>query len=555
MESGENDLKQGGFPTRYLVAIVGAVGLLPIVGSRKVFALVMTHMTSSENSSFSEELLLTHCTVFNTSRDKHVEMAGDTMFLLHSAYYAGLPLLTIVGTVLSTRVSPKLVIASVVMTSGLITLCLPLVITSSTPLLFTLRLLQGALDNIQQSCNTGVLSAWSTDADKSRLFSIYFTGAYSAPAVAALMTAATMCYVNWNATLYIYGALGMVWSVVWAGMIYNTPEAHPSLSKAQLDFHRKHGADVQLSSAKVQRSIPWRHIVTSSSVWSVFTGFFVHSYVYAMLVVQQPQYFLDSFNINIADIGLLTTLPHVGLSIMCVLGGVLSDRLLKSGLPLTFTRKLLFTTGKLTEGLCLIGLFFTSDWRAAVSLITVGVTVGGLAESGYHPLPADLAPQFAGVIAGFVSMGAIGSFVSTLTASFVSGKSKAIGDWQKLFLVSGVLDILAVVMFDVMANADLQPWASGSSDPPRSESERLLPDSDPSISKTSADRLLPECSDRNAENSVCFPGLLYSECILSDNVDTMRLIESEEFAEGHGDVVGYGTCTPSKGMLVKEKDK
>ncbi|XP_070189010.1 vesicular glutamate transporter 2.1-like, partial [Littorina saxatilis] len=199
-----------------------------------------------------------------------------------------------------------------------------------------------------------------------------------------------------------------------------------------------------------------------------------------MLVAQQPQYFFDSFGINISDIGMLTTIPHIGLSISCIFGGVISDRLLKFGLSVTFTRKLLFSIGKLTEGMCLIGLFFTHDWRVAITLITVGVTIGGLAEAGYHPLPADLAPQFAGVIAGFVSMGAIGAFFSTLIASFMSGKSKTIGDWQKMFLVSGLVDIMAVVLFDVMANADLQPWASGSYNPleKAASTDNLIPDSD-----------------------------------------------------------------------------
>ena len=39
-------------------------------------------------------------------------------------------------------------------------------------------------------------------------------------------------------------------------------------------------------------------------------------------------------------------------------------------------------TGKLTEGLCLLGLSLATDWRTAVILITVGVTIGGLAEAG-----------------------------------------------------------------------------------------------------------------------------------------------------------------------------
>ena len=50
--------------------------------------------------------------------------------------------------------------------------------------------------------------------------------------------------------------------------------------------------------------IPWRHIAMTPSVWCYISVSFVQAFVYAILVVGQPQYFYDSFNINISDVSI-----------------------------------------------------------------------------------------------------------------------------------------------------------------------------------------------------------------------------------------------------------
>ena len=69
MDEADTDDKME-FPTRYLVALIGALGFLPTVGARKCFALVMTHVTSSENDIPSEELLFTNVSASLTEKKK-----------------------------------------------------------------------------------------------------------------------------------------------------------------------------------------------------------------------------------------------------------------------------------------------------------------------------------------------------------------------------------------------------------------------------------------------------------------------------------------------------
>ncbi|KAK7493651.1 hypothetical protein BaRGS_00015163 [Batillaria attramentaria] len=482
-------------PHRYMLAVLGAIGLLPVVGGRKCFAMVLTHTTSRNTQHQASDLFFSDCHEVNVSNSTPVQMSGDTMFLLHATYFAGSPFLQLPGAIIAARLSPTRVIGCSVLITSVISLMVPLVLQTNTTLLFLLRFMQGAAEGLQQPASVGLLSVWCTDKDRTRLFGIYFTGeapfllwhlnlhtsinnviggefttctgAYFAPVLASVVTGFTLCYVTWACSLYIYGGFGVLWSVVWLCTIYDTPDLHPSLTTEERFLHQQHGPQ-RTTRRKTLGSIPWKSLVTSGPVWAVFVGNFCRTFIYSMLVVEQPQFYKDAFNLNAADvsglvlinsntsklIGLVTTLPHVGLSASCAVGGMVSDRLLAWGMSTTTTRKLLYSTGNGVEGLCLLALYLAIDWRAAITLISLGVTIGG-----YGPLPADMAPEFAGVVAGLCALGTIGAIVNAVLASVMTGMSRSLSDWQTLFLISGLVQLTGVFIFNVIAKAERQPWA------------------------------------------------------------------------------------------------
>ena len=50
------------------------------------------------------------------------------------------------------------------------------------------------------------------------------------------------------------------------------------------------------------RAIPWRPLLKAPSVWAMFVAAFARNLIFSAMVVEQPQYFLDSFNMNTADV-------------------------------------------------------------------------------------------------------------------------------------------------------------------------------------------------------------------------------------------------------------
>ncbi|XP_070210035.1 vesicular glutamate transporter 1-like [Littorina saxatilis] len=440
---------------------MGCAGLLLTVGTRALFALVLTHVTAGNVTVADNDVIFSDCTVFNSSFDRIIEIDGAKMFLLHTTYFVGYFTMTLPSSVICTWVSPIRLTSGLMMANSVITLLLPTVIVFNVPFLFFLRFIQGVAEAGQQPIIIGLISAWSTKHDKAFLSSIFITGVYTAPALSFVLTSTCLCYVSWNSIFYIYGSLGLVWSAVWLSQFYDIPQQHPRLPADQRLYHSTHGDAVRNSSVAVLKGIPWRPILKSPTVWSIFLGSLGRNLIFSAMVVEQPQYFLDAFNMNTADIGLLATVPHIGLSVTCLLGGIISDRLLRCGVPITWTRKLAFTTGTLIEGLCLVGLFFTREWTTAFLLLSLGVSIGGVATAGYIPLAVDIAPQYAGVITGLSQLGSAGAIISTVLASTMTGTAKTIESWQRLFLIAGCIHLAIMIVFDVFADARRQPWAKG----------------------------------------------------------------------------------------------
>ena len=43
-------------------------------------------------------------------------------------------------------------------------------------------------------------------------------------------------YVNWESVFYVFGAIGVVWFLVWALLVHDGPDTHPSISQEEKEF-------------------------------------------------------------------------------------------------------------------------------------------------------------------------------------------------------------------------------------------------------------------------------------------------------------------------------
>lgn len=446
------------FLRRVYVVFLGFLGLLISIGFRSVFSMIMVHVVKSNQGE--KEGLFGKCNVNGTSRDLSVTYSvSDTQFF-QSAYFFGSFLMQLPGGYLATRFSPRRVCGLSILISSVLMIVLPFpiqYIQNPAPV-FIIRFLQGLVEGWSVPAMNGVISAWAPKSEKSRMVTFVYAGAYLSPALAMVLTGVSACWVSWNASLFLYGGLGVIWSFAWVCTIYDTPTLHPGLHRSETDVFSKEGANVSKGSQSVAQRIPWSKILRSLPVWAIILGSFCRNWIFSMMITQVPQYFKDAFKIDIATIGFTAALPEVLMTIVTISGGVFIDKLIKHNLLSTsHGRKLAQCTGFGIEALCLIGLRFVGTSDIALVLLSVGVGFSGLAISGYQVNPLDLAPQYVSILTGLSRLGTLGAILSTVVAGKL--RQNNLQSWQNLFTIAGSIHLAGVLFYGIFASGERQPWA------------------------------------------------------------------------------------------------
>lgn len=446
------------FLRRVYVVFLGFLGLLISIGFRSVFSMIMVHVVKSEKGE--KEGLFGKCNVNGTSRDLSVTYSvSDTQFF-QSAYFFGSFLMQLPGGYLATRFSPRRVCGLSILISSVLMIVLPFpiqYIQNPAPV-FIIRFLQGLVEGWSVPAMNGVISAWAPKSEKSRMVTFVYAGAYLSPALAMVLTGVSACWVSWDASLFLYGGLGVIWSFAWVCTIYDTPTLHPGLHRSETDVFSKEGANVSKGSQSVAQRIPWSKILRSLPVWAIILGSFCRNWIFSMMITQVPQYFKDAFKIDIATIGFTAALPEVLMTIVTISGGVFIDKLIKHNLLSTsHGRKLAQCTGFGIEALCLIGLQFVGTNDIALVLLSVGVGFSGLAISGYQVNPLDLAPQYVSILTGLSRLGTLGAILSTFVAGTLHQNN--LQSWQNLFTIAGSIHLAGVFFYGIFASGERQPWA------------------------------------------------------------------------------------------------
>lgn len=144
-------------------------------------------------------------------------------------------------------------------------------------------------------------------------------------------------------------------------------------------------------------------------VWAIIVANFARSWTFYLLLITQPKYFKEVFNMSIAEGTTLAALPHLIMTIIVPLGGQLADYLRRNKiLSTTAVRKIFNCGGFGGEALFLIVVGMTRDKLTAVVALVIAVGCSGFAISGFNVNHLDIAPRYASILMG-ISNG-VGTF-------------------------------------------------------------------------------------------------------------------------------------------------
>jgi len=299
------------------------------------------------------------------------------------------------------------------------------------------------------------VDAASIFAERSQIVGFVWAGAYlgttcAFPTAGALIESGA----GWQSVFYLAGGAGAIWVVLWWLVVSDRPETDRYITASE----RRYITSSLPPSLDPSTPVPWRTILSQSSVWGVVAGHTAHNWLFYTLLTYLPSYLKSELGFDIKTSGVVSVLPYLG----CFLGssgsGQLADRLIKShGWSVVWTRRTFQVLFEVSAGVVLVLAGYTSDVVVAVVCVTASVTfVGAGSAGGYAPNILDLAPFHGGILMGISNTIATlpGIISPVLTGYIVQSKTRSArsaDEWREVFWLGLGVALVGNIIFAVLA--------------------------------------------------------------------------------------------------------
>jgi len=254
-----------------------------------------------------------------------------------------------------------------------------------------------------------------------------------------LLVVAAFHFMSWRFAFTFFGALGVVWAVLFFRWFRDSPRDHPHVNAAERELLT--GNEVNLAS---HARVPWRRLVGSPAVWLLWGQYFFMSYAWYFYITWLPTYLQEGRGVSAKYAALLAGMPLFFGGIGCMVAGFLTGWLVRRGLSMTFVRRLLGTVGCAgASGLLLWSVYIQNP---VLAMLAMGMSsfCNDLMMPGSWGACMDVGGRFAGTLSG--SMNMMGNF-GGMAGPWVMGHilQGTGGNWEITFWLSSAACFLGAL--------------------------------------------------------------------------------------------------------------
>lgn len=315
--------------------------------------------------------------------------------------------------------------------------------------LFILRFMVGFAEAPSFPGNARIVAAWFPTAERGTASAIFNSAQYFATALFAPIMGWIVYTLGWEHVFVVMGVLGIVFSGIWMKTIYN-PKEHPTINKAELDHIEQNGGLVDMDQSRKSDGPRWdyiRQMLTNRMLLGVYLGQYCINAITYFFLTWFPVYLVQERGMTILKAGIIASLPAICGFLGGVLGGIISDYLLRRGHSLTFARKLPIVCGLTLSASMVLCNYVDAEWMV-VGFMTLAFFGKGLGSLGWAVV-ADTSPkQIAGLSGGlFNTFGNLASITTPIVIGYLISTTGSF-EWALVFV--GANGLLAVFSYLVI---------------------------------------------------------------------------------------------------------
>ena len=352
---------------------------------------------------------------------------------------------------LASRFGPRLVITLGVVWWGVataLTTLIPPGIPQAVMLLIGIRFALGAGEAVIYPAANQFVARWVPVQERGFINGLIFAGVGAGSGLTPPLLAWFILHHGWRSAFWFSAVIGVIAGGVWWWAARDNPEEDPKVSPSELAIIRQGiVADAGVKAGQAGGSAPvaisWRAILSRRDLPALIISYFGFGYTAWIFFSWFFLYMAQVRGFNLKASALFSMLPFLSMTIGCLAGGVISDRL---------TRTYGLRVGRC--GLASVAFFFTAIFLVLGSRVQspqlAGVILAGgagalyVSQSSFWSVSADIAGRSSGVFSSMVNMGAqVGGAV---TASLTPWVAQRFG-WTTSFAIAAALAVVGALLW------------------------------------------------------------------------------------------------------------
>ena len=316
-------------------------------------------------------------------------------------------------------------------------------------LLFALRFMVGLAEAPSFPGNARIVAAWFPTSERGTASAIFNSAQYFATVLFAPIMGWIVYTFGWQHVFLVMGSIGILFSLIWLKVIHS-PRNHPKINKEEFDHIANNGGMVDMDQDKGKGSASgpkWdyvRQLLTNRMMLGIYLAQYCINGITYFFLTWFPVYLVQERGMTILKAGFIASLPAICGFIGGVLGGIISDYLLRKGHSLTFARKAPIIGGLLLSTSIVTCNYVDIEW-VVVGFMALAFFGKGVGALGWAVMSDASPKQIAGLSGGLFNMfGNIASITTPIVIGYIISTTASF-KWALVFV--GANALVAVISY------------------------------------------------------------------------------------------------------------
>lgn len=382
------------------------------------------------------------------------QYSESTRGLISSVFSLGYMVGLIPSGLLGSFTSPKTILTYGVLLWSIAQFITPFAAYISIPVLLCSRFFMGVAEAVAIPTVQTFVARWVPEEQRSVALGAVLSGLQVGNVVAYVASPTILDLFNWNGLFEIYGAVGLLWVLLWSPFAQDNPGIVVDtkvLTKGRdpsSDFSEGTSAALLALKSGVE-SVPWRDILSSKEIRAIAVAHAVQNFGLYINLAWLPSYFSQKYQFGVTDSSLSSVLPWIVAAVVGSSSGYLADTCLQRGVDKTVIRKVAQTFALVVPAVTLLELSTATDLTSshAIGYFTVACASAASCVAGFGSSVQDVCknPKLVSTIYGVTSAPAVlfGSLGVYLTGVVLDSTQS----WELVFRGTAVVYFLGAAFY------------------------------------------------------------------------------------------------------------